>query len=45
MAFEIYFSVSKTAVELIALGLIAGCAVYVIKDLIDEDNPEATFEG
>lgn len=49
MAFDLYFSISRTAVEaLVAAAIIAG-TVYIAKDLIDEmkDDPDEviTMEG
>lgn len=38
MAFELYFSVSRTAVELLTLAVITVGVVYVAKDLLDEEE-------
>ena len=38
MAFELYFNISKTAVELAVIGLMTACAVYVINDLTKEEE-------
>lgn len=40
MAFELYFNISRTAVELLAFGLVVGCGVYIAQDLITEKEPE-----
>ena len=42
MAFELYFNISRTAVEMLVLGVVVAGAVYVIKDLTDEEE-EKTF--
>lgn len=41
MAFEVYFNISKTAIEIIALAAVGVALVYVVDDLTKEDkNPE-----
>ena len=40
MAFELYFNVSKTVAEMVALAFIAGVAVYVVKDLTEDEDKE-----
>ena len=44
MAFELYFNISRTAVELLALGLVVGCGVYIAQDLITEKEPEPEYD-
>ncbi len=41
MVIDLYINISKTAVELAVLALIAGSAVYVVKDLMDETITDA----
>lgn len=41
MAFEVYFSISRTAVELITLTAIACATAYVVKDLMKEEDKES----
>jgi hypothetical protein len=38
MTFDVYFSISRAAVELIAIGLIVGATAYMVKDLMDEET-------
>lgn len=49
MAFELYFSISRTAVEAIVAAAIIAGTVYIAKDLIEEmsEDPEEviTTEG
>ena len=49
MAFDLYFSISRTAVEAIAIAAIITGVAYLAKDLIDEmkDDPDEviTMEG
>lgn len=40
MAFELYFNISKTAVELAVIGLMTAGALYVINDLTKEKEEE-----
>ena len=41
MTCEIYFNISRTAIELITLAAVAYATVYVIKDLTDEEKEES----
>lgn len=48
MAFELYFSISRTAVEILALAVVAAGTAYVINDLMkeEEDIPQVNpIEG
>ena len=38
MAFELYFNISRTAVEIAVLAVVTYATVYVIKDLMEEDK-------
>lgn len=45
MAFEFY--ISRTAVELIALGLVIGVGAYIARDIMNDEKgtPEVITEG
>lgn len=47
MAFELCFSISRTAVEIMAfgVGVIVGAGIYIVKDLIEEEEtiPEINY--
>ena len=38
MACEIYFSISRTAIELAVLGIVIAGTAYLVKDLMEEDE-------
>lgn len=38
MAFELYFNISRTAVEIAVLAAVTYATVYVIRDLMEEDE-------
>ena len=40
MAFELYFNVSKTAIEILAIATVAAAGVYIAKDLMKEEEEE-----
>ena len=40
MAFELYFNVSKTAVEILAVAAVAAAGVYIARDLMKEEEEE-----
>lgn len=39
MAFELYFSISRTAVEILAIAVVAGAGIYIVNDLMDKEEP------
>lgn len=41
MAFEFYFSISRTAVEIVAAAVVASAVVYLAKELMDEEDEKA----
>ncbi len=48
MTFDLYFNISRTAIEIVALGVIMAATVYVVTDLIEEEEKKAnasTIEG
>lgn len=40
MAFELYFSVSRTAVEILAICAVTAAGVYLVKDLMGDEDKE-----
>lgn len=40
MTFDLYISISKTVLELLAIGLVAGAAAYIVNDLIDDNKDD-----
>lgn len=38
MACEVYFSISRTAIEIAVLGIVIAGTAYLVKDLMDEDE-------
>ncbi len=38
MACEVYFSISRTAIELVVLGIVIAGTAYLVKDLKEEDE-------
>lgn len=38
MACEIYFNISRTAIELVVLGFVIAGTAYLVKDLMDEND-------
>ncbi len=36
MAFELYFNISRTAVELLAIAAITAAGIYIVNDLMKE---------
>lgn len=43
MAFELYFNISRTAIEIMAFGVIVGAGIYIVKDLMEEEETIPTI--
>ena len=41
MTFDLYFNLSRTAVEIIAIAAMTAAIAYVVKDMIDDEKMEA----
>lgn len=39
MAFELYFSISRTAVEILAIAAVTAAGIYIVNDLMDKEEP------